>query len=110
MDAQSCLTLSDPMDPTSLLCPDFPDKNNGAGCHFLLGGIFLTKTVKQAQSLLLETQHKVRESTRRNSFCLSQKGGRNRRRRGVRQKGDLSLLHKTVLPGVFGECEDSLVI
>ena len=27
--------------PTRLLCPwDFPDKNTGVGCHFLLQGIF----------------------------------------------------------------------
>ena len=27
-----------------LLCPsNFPDKNTGAGCHFLLQGIFLTQ-------------------------------------------------------------------
>ena len=39
--AQSCLTLCDPMEPTSILCPwDFPDKNTGVGCHFLLQGIF----------------------------------------------------------------------
>ena len=30
--------------PTRLLCPwDFPGKNTGVGCHFLLQGIFLTK-------------------------------------------------------------------
>ena len=29
--------------PTSLRCPwDFPDKNSGVGCHFLLQGVFLT--------------------------------------------------------------------
>ena len=29
--------------PTRLLCPwDFPGKNTGVGCHFLLEGIFLT--------------------------------------------------------------------
>ena len=29
---------------TRLLCPwDFPGKNTGVGCHFLLQGIFLTK-------------------------------------------------------------------
>jgi len=36
--AQSCLTLSDPMDlqPTRLLCPwDFPGKSTGVGGHFL---------------------------------------------------------------------------
>ena len=30
--------------PTRLLCPwDFPGKNTGVGCHFLLQGIFLTQ-------------------------------------------------------------------
>ena len=30
--------------PTGLLCSwDFPGKNTGAGCHFLLQGIFLTQ-------------------------------------------------------------------
>ena len=30
--------------PTRLLCPwDFPDKDTGVGCHFLLQGIFLTQ-------------------------------------------------------------------
>ena len=37
---QSCLTLCNPVDcmqPTRLLCPwDFPGKNIGVGCHFLL--------------------------------------------------------------------------
>ena len=39
--AQSCLTICDPMDCSSprLLCPwDFPGKNIGVGCHFLLQG------------------------------------------------------------------------
>ena len=38
-------SFCDPMDrkPTRLLCPwDFPGKNTGVGCHFLLQGIFLT--------------------------------------------------------------------
>ena len=40
--AQSCPTLSDLMDCSSarFLCPwDFPGKNPGVGCHFLLQGI-----------------------------------------------------------------------
>ena len=39
--AQSCPTLCDPMSckPTGLLHPwDFPGKNTGVGCHFLLQG------------------------------------------------------------------------
>ena len=32
------------LQPTRLLCPwDFPGKNSGVGCHFLLQGIFLTQ-------------------------------------------------------------------
>ena len=32
------------LQPTRLLCPwDFPRKNTGVGCHFLLQGIFLTQ-------------------------------------------------------------------
>ena len=40
------MTLCDPMDcsPTRILCPwDFPGKNTGVGCHFLLQGIFPTE-------------------------------------------------------------------
>ena len=40
--AQSCLTLCDPMD--CILHPwNFPGKNIGVGCHFLLQGIFQTQ-------------------------------------------------------------------
>ena len=42
--AQSCQTIRDPMDPIRLLCPwDFPGKNTGMRCHFLLQGIFPTE-------------------------------------------------------------------
>ena len=42
--AQSCLILCNPMDCTRLLCScDFPGKNTGVGCHFLLQGIFPTQ-------------------------------------------------------------------
>ena len=38
--AQLCPILCDPV----VLCPcDFPGKNTGAGCHFLLQGVFLTQ-------------------------------------------------------------------
>ena len=43
--AQSCQTLLQPHElyPTRLLCPwDFPGKNTGVSCHFILQGIFLT--------------------------------------------------------------------
>ena len=40
--AQLCPTLwPDGLQPTRLLCPwDFPGKDTGMGCHFLLQGIF----------------------------------------------------------------------
>ena len=44
--AQTCPTLCDPMDSslTRFLRPwDFPGKNSGVGCHFLLQGIFPTQ-------------------------------------------------------------------
>ena len=40
---QSCLSLCDPMEPSRLLCPwNYPEKNTGVDCHFLLQGLFLT--------------------------------------------------------------------
>ena len=43
--AKSCLTLATPWTVTyRLFCPrDFPDKNTGVSCHFLLQGIFRTQ-------------------------------------------------------------------
>ena len=41
-----CLTLCDPTDckPSRLLCPwNFPSRNTGVGCHFLLQGILPTQ-------------------------------------------------------------------
>ena len=43
---QSCLTLCDPLDWIAHQAPlsvEFSCKNTGAGCHFLLQGIFLTQ-------------------------------------------------------------------
>ena len=61
--AKSCPTLCNPMDwssPGSLPFPwDFPGKNTGVGCHFLLQGIFPTQRLNphllhwQADSLPL---------------------------------------------------------
>ena len=51
---QSCLILWDPMNcsPTRLLCPwDFPAKNTGVGCHFLLQGIFPTQLSNPSPAL-----------------------------------------------------------
>ena len=42
----SCVSFATPWthEPTRLLCPwDFPGKDNGVGCHFLLKGIFPTQ-------------------------------------------------------------------
>ena len=45
MYAQSCPTLYDPMDCSLLGSSpwNYPGKNIGVGCHFLLQGIFLTQ-------------------------------------------------------------------
>ena len=41
------------LQPAKLHCPwDFPGKNTGVGCHFLLQGILLTQGSKQVLSLL----------------------------------------------------------
>ena len=48
--AQSCPTLCDPMDcsslPSSSVHGDSPGKNSEVGCHFLLQGIFPTQGLK----------------------------------------------------------------
>ena len=63
--AKLCLTLLRPrgLQPSRLLCPwDFPGKNTGVGCHFLLQGIFRTRRLNpfllhwQADSLPLSHQ------------------------------------------------------
>ena len=48
------------LEPSRLLCPwDFPAKNSGVGCHFLLQGIFPTQGLNlhllhwEVESLLL---------------------------------------------------------
>ena len=43
--------------PTRLLCPwDFPDKNTGVGCHFLLQGIFPTQELNRHLLCLLHSK------------------------------------------------------
>ena len=53
---KSCptLTWSHGLQSTVLLCPwNFPGKNTGAGCHFLLQGIFPTQTAGSKDITLL---------------------------------------------------------
>ena len=89
---QSCPSPCDPMDcsSTRLLCPwDFPGKNTGVGCHFLLRGILLTQELNcillhwQTGSLPLShqgsqhkqhKQHKHRSSSR---FSWREQSSRN---------------------------------
>ena len=55
--AKSCATLlrSCGLEPARILCPwDFPGKDSGVGCHFLLQGIFLTQ---QSNPRLLRLLH-----------------------------------------------------
>ena len=45
------------LQPARLFCLwDFPDKNTGAGCHFLLQGIFLTQGLNASLLCLLHWQ------------------------------------------------------
>ena len=52
--AKWCLTLVTPWTVScQALCPcDFPGKNTGVVCHFLLQGIFLTQAAAAAAKLL----------------------------------------------------------
>ena len=80
-----CLVVSSSLklhglQPTRLLCSrDFPDKNTGVGCHFLLQGIFLTQGSKlrflhwQADSTP-ETSGKPNRSIRYNLVGSCQRG------------------------------------
>ena len=48
LDAQSRMTLCDPMDCSplgSLAYGDSPSKNTGVGCHTILQGIFATQVL-----------------------------------------------------------------
>ena len=57
--AQSCPTLCDPIDcspPGSSFPRDFPGKNTGVGCHFLLQGIFPTQGSNPSFLCLLHWQ------------------------------------------------------
>ena len=56
--AQLCLTLQPHgLQPARLLCPwDFPGKNTGVGCHFLLQGIFPTQGLNLCLLHLLHWQ------------------------------------------------------
>ena len=56
---QSCLTLCSPIaySPPRLLCPwNFPGKNTGVGCHFLLQAIFQTQELNMCLMCLLHWQ------------------------------------------------------
>ena len=97
--AQSCPTLCNPMDCslTRFLCPwDFPGKNTGVGCHFLLQEIFPT------QGLNPGLPH-----CRQTLYCLSHQG-----RSEILQLfivlpySLLPTLGLLSLPALIGECFD----
>ena len=78
--AQSCPTRCDPiygLQPTRLLRPwDFPGKNTGVGCHFLLQGIFLIQGwnphlphCRQFTVWAAREAQEVREKSPYRSFC-----------------------------------------
>ena len=55
--AQSCSTFEIPQAIDRVLCPgDFPGKNTGVGCHFLLQRIFLTQELNLDLLCLLHWQ------------------------------------------------------
>ena len=68
--AKLCLTLCHGLQPTRLLCPwDFPGRNTGVGCYFLLQGIVPSQTLNlcllhwQADSLPLSHQASTQWNT-----------------------------------------------
>ena len=76
---QSCLTLCNPTDcsPPGSLCPwDFPGKNTGVGCHFLLQGIFPIQGsnphLLRWQADFLFSQPATREATLGRADCFPQ--------------------------------------
>ena len=59
------------LQPTRLLCPwDFPGKNTGVGCHFLLQGIFLTQGSSSSLLSLLHWQVGESNGTLLQYSCL----------------------------------------
>ena len=79
-----CLTLCDSMacSPARVFCPwDFPGKNTGVGCHFLLQGIFLAQESNpcllhwQADSLPLSHQEALQEP-RKPHKCIREHAGK----------------------------------
>ena len=74
--AQSCLTLCNPMDCSLPGSWNFPGKNTGQGCHFLLQGIFPTQgsnlgLLHCRQTLnCLSHQGSLVEIVLLSSFCL----------------------------------------
>ena len=58
------------LSPSRLLCPwDFPGKNTGAGCHFLLQGIFLIQGLKPRLLYLLHCR-RILYSLSRQFACI----------------------------------------
>ena len=59
------------LQPARLLCPwDFPGKNTGVGCHFLLQGIFLTQGSSSSLLSLLHWQVGESNGTLLQYSCL----------------------------------------
>ena len=68
--AQLCPTLCDPMD-CSLLHPwDFPGKNTGVDCHFLLQEIFLTQGLNLGLPHCRQMLYRLSHQRRRNGVTL----------------------------------------
>ena len=61
---QWCPALCGSMEPARLLCPgNFPDKDTGVGCHFLIHGIFpmqgLNLGLPYCRQILYHLSHQV---------------------------------------------------
>ena len=71
---KSCLTLLWPhgLKPIRILCPqDFPSKNTGVGCYFLLRGIYPPEIFLQRQNISQQTSLPQITSARVRVPCLS---------------------------------------
>ena len=72
--AQSCPTLCNPMNCslTRFLRPwDFPGKNTGVGCHFLLQGIFLTQGLNPGLPHCRQMLYRLSHQGRFLRYCVN---------------------------------------
>ena len=72
--------VGDGLQPARLLCPwDFPDKNTGEGCHFLLQGIFPTQGSNPRLLCLLQCRQILLLLSHRGFTCMCLEKSHNQR-------------------------------